>query len=105
MAPGGGVRRVAPHHTPSVWYGADRFDPGAPSDARLNVAVRYAQCRDIDIGVGYALDDEGVWLEHAWGLQGPYVVETTQSYRIYWGCRLRGQECREFCYEVGVICK
>lgn len=99
-----GLRPVFRKHEPAVWYGADHMEPGAPASALLNVASRYAQSKDIHIGVGYALDEDGVWQEHAWGLRGPYVLETTRSRRIYWGVRLTGLEARNFCYEVGVAC-
>jgi len=100
-----GPVRLPSDRPPQVWYGADRVEPGAPGHARLNTAVRYAQCRDIDVGVGYAVGEDGIWVEHAWGFQGEYLLELTLPQRIYWGCRLTAGDRRNFCYDVGVICK
>src|SRR5690606_7847331 len=95
----------SPRHAPAVWYGADRTQPMARGEAHRNVGVHYAQTRACDIGVGFALDDDVLWQSHAWLLDGPHVVETTYSRRLYWGVRLTGTECRDYCYSVGVICK
>src|SRR5690606_41647051 len=59
-------RWFSPRHAPAVWYGADRTQPMARGEAHRNVGVHYAQTRACDIGVGFALDDDGLWQSHAW---------------------------------------
>jgi hypothetical protein len=106
-----GIRPVARNLPVFTWYSARHEPSHVVGTALVQVAARYAQFRDIDIGIGYALDADGVWQEHAWAnSQDPAVsgiVEFSAHGReIYWGARLRTfSECREFCYSVGMVCK
>ena len=105
-----GIRAVARNLPMFTWYSARHGEPDVTGTALVQVAVRYALHRDVDIGIGYALDADDLWQEHAWIIEGPgpgWVTDTSGVLRkMYWGARLRTfSECREFCYSVGVTCK
>jgi hypothetical protein len=50
----------------------------------------------VGLGVGYALDDEGLWREHSFGVLREGVLETTSPKRKYFGLLLISQAADAF---------
>ncbi len=45
----------------------------------------------VGVGAGYALDNEGLWREHSFGIRREGVIETSAAQRKYFGLLLLGE--------------
>jgi len=49
-----------------------------------------------DIGIGYALSEDGLWRQHSWAVQKTDIIETTEERVKYFGILLEGNEADSF---------
>lgn len=54
--------------------------------------------KDISITTGYALRDDGVWIQHSWGFDGKQIIETTLPFEKYFGVSLTGMKITMFVF-------
>ena len=72
------------------------FKKGQPNQCHHNVTYYYNQGEIDSIVTGYGLGENGIWLQHSWGLKNGKVVETTVGRIRYFGVELTPEEAIAF---------
>jgi hypothetical protein len=71
--------------------------PGEPNRCHANAANEWLTNRErFRIVTGYALAENGDWLQHSWLWDGSAIFETTIAFIAYWGVVLSPTEVLEF---------
>lgn len=81
------------------WSGKDaELRAGRASDCHANASRLWrGDARRHRIVTGYALtDDDGLWRQHTWALDGDQLVETTEARSAYYGVILTEKEAQKF---------
>jgi hypothetical protein len=70
---------------------------GRRGDCHANAARLWLRRpADLNVVVGYALSDDGLWRAHSWVFDGARVIETTEPRVLYFGCALRAERALAF---------
>jgi hypothetical protein len=70
---------------------------GGPHLCHVNAAALWAKYPDrYTLVEGYALADDGVWLQHSWAVDQTHIQETTHRFDRYFGVELGQDEALGF---------
>ncbi len=66
-----------------VFSGYKAFIEMQPHQCHWNVAQLFEEKVIEHIAIGYALNYEGIWFQHTWGLKDSVIVETSEANFLY----------------------